>query len=183
MYSAVGDSTPEATSWVELGRFKTSTVTWTRSSYRTAAAGANARFAIRYNVVGGGPNGANSDYMGVDYLTVATGGGGPVGCTYNFTPQTTVLLISFSQFQQSPIRSDGLQVLRPTVVRTVNGGVTWSSATGTGITGDVHLYAWSANDALCTTSPSATNIYRPQTAEQPGHWYIRKQVDSLMRFK
>lgn len=161
MYSAVGDSTPEATSWVELGRFKTSTVTWTRSSYRTAAAGANARFAIRYNVVNGGPNGANSDYMGVDYLTVATGGGGPVGCTYNFTQQISGTPNQFLTVSTVTDQIGWAAGVGPTVVRTVNGGVTWSSATGTGITGDVYnIYAWSANEALCTTSPSATNIYK-----------------------
>ena len=161
MYSAVGDSTPEATSWVELGRFKTSVLAWTRASYRTASAGTNARFAIRYNVVNGGPNGANSDYMGVDYLTVSTGGGGATTCSYNWATQvsgTPNQLLTVSTVSDQIGWAAGVG---PTVVRTTNGGTTWTAATGTGITGDVYnIYAWTANDALCTTSPSATNIYK-----------------------
>jgi len=71
MYSAVSDSTPEAGSWVELGRFKVNVLgTWEKRGFRAPSAGANARFAIRYNVVNGGPSGANSDYIGIDALTI-----------------------------------------------------------------------------------------------------------------
>jgi len=49
----------------------------------------------------------------------------------------------------------------PTVVKTVNGGTTWTSATGTGISGDVYnIYALDANTAFLTTSPGATFIYK-----------------------
>ncbi|MDQ3022162.1 MAG: choice-of-anchor J domain-containing protein [Bacteroidota bacterium] len=71
MYSTVGDSVPEAASWVELGRFKVNTAdVWELRGFKPTAAGANARFAIRYKVVNGGPTGANSDFIGIDALTI-----------------------------------------------------------------------------------------------------------------
>lgn len=70
MYSAAGDSVPEAV-WTELGRFKAITNgSWERKAFGANSAGANGRYAIRYNVVNGGPDGANSDYIGIDALTL-----------------------------------------------------------------------------------------------------------------
>ena len=72
MYSAVGDSVPEAGSWVELGRFRANYATnaWVRKGYKAPSAGSNARFALRYAVVNGGPGGVNSNYIGIDALTI-----------------------------------------------------------------------------------------------------------------
>ncbi len=70
MYSAAGDSVPEATTWTELGRFKVSTSGWQRRSFGAPSAGTTGRFAIRYRVANGGPFGSNSDYIGIDALTV-----------------------------------------------------------------------------------------------------------------
>ena len=73
MYSAVGDSTPEATTWVQLGNFKVNTAgTWLQDQFVAPAAGATARFAIRYAVIEGGPLGSNSDLIGIDQLEVFT---------------------------------------------------------------------------------------------------------------
>lgn len=70
MYSPAGDSVPEA-SWTELGKFKTITNgTWERKAFGAGIAGANARFAIRYNVVNAGPGGVNGNYIGIDALTL-----------------------------------------------------------------------------------------------------------------
>ncbi|MCX6163027.1 MAG: choice-of-anchor J domain-containing protein, partial [Ignavibacteriae bacterium] len=83
MYSA-NDSVPEG-SWTELGRFKTNTTTgWQRHGFKAAAASANGRFAIRYCVVNGGPSGANSDYMGIDALTIERTAAPTVPQYYNF---------------------------------------------------------------------------------------------------
>ncbi|MBK8552932.1 MAG: choice-of-anchor J domain-containing protein [Ignavibacteria bacterium] len=72
MYSAAGDSIPEA-AWTELGRFKANVAgVWERKAFGAPVAGANARYAIRYNVVNGGPSGANSDFIGIDALTLET---------------------------------------------------------------------------------------------------------------
>jgi photosystem II stability/assembly factor-like uncharacterized protein len=48
-----------------------------------------------------------------------------------------------------------------TVRRTIDGGATWTSATGTGITGDINnIYAVDDQTAFCTTTPGATFIYK-----------------------
>ncbi|MFN3345564.1 MAG: choice-of-anchor J domain-containing protein, partial [Chloroherpetonaceae bacterium] len=70
MYSAAGDSVPEATTWTELGRFKVSTTGWERRSFGAPSPGTTGRFAIRYRVEDGGPSGSNSNYIGIDALTV-----------------------------------------------------------------------------------------------------------------
>jgi hypothetical protein len=75
MYS-VSDSVPEGT-WTELGRFKTNTTAWEKRGFRAPTASVNGRFAIRYCVVNGGPSGSNSDYLGIDALTIERTGGGP----------------------------------------------------------------------------------------------------------
>lgn len=70
MFSQSGDSVPEAV-WTELGRFKVNTAgSWMRKGFRAPSSGPGARYAIRYNVVNGGPSGVNSDYIGIDSLTV-----------------------------------------------------------------------------------------------------------------
>ncbi len=70
MFSQTGDSVPEA-SWTEVGRFKVNTNgAWERKGFRAPSAGEKSRFAIRYNVVNGGPSGVNSDYVGIDSLTL-----------------------------------------------------------------------------------------------------------------
>lgn len=70
MYSAAGDSTPAA-AWTEIGRFEVTTSgSWERRGFRAPSAGSGARFAIRYSVVDGGLDGDNSDYIGIDELTI-----------------------------------------------------------------------------------------------------------------
>ncbi len=70
MYSSAGSTTPEG-SWVELGRFLVKDDgTWERRAYGAPSAGATGRFAIRYNVVDGGPLGNNSNFIGIDALTI-----------------------------------------------------------------------------------------------------------------
>lgn len=80
MYNATGATLPEDPNWVELGRFKVNTAgIWERRFFLAPAPGTNARFAIRYRVANGGPNGANSDYIGIDQIDVIEGGSGG-GC-------------------------------------------------------------------------------------------------------
>jgi hypothetical protein len=75
MYSSAGDSTPQATSWVELGRFRVPNPPvgqniWTKKGFKAPAYGYPGRFAIRYSVVNGGVSGTNSDYIGIDALSI-----------------------------------------------------------------------------------------------------------------
>lgn len=88
MYSAAGDILPEATSWVELGRFKVSTAGWDYMEYYAPAAGTNATFAIRYTVADGGPNGTNSNYIGIDDIMVT----GPSGTGINELANVNILI-------------------------------------------------------------------------------------------
>ncbi|MBX7042955.1 MAG: T9SS type A sorting domain-containing protein [Ignavibacteria bacterium] len=74
MYSAVGDSVPEAV-WTELGRFKVSTSGWVLKKFVAPATGGNARFAVRYRIANSGPGGTNGEYSGIDLLQVARGPG------------------------------------------------------------------------------------------------------------
>lgn len=164
MYSAAGDSTPEAGSWVELGRFRnTETGSWAQRKYRLATAGANGRIALRYNVVSGGPTGDNSNLIGVDMITVSSAGGPPPSCTFTWSAQTsgtTQQLFSVSAVSDQIGWAAGAA---GTVRKTTNGGTTWTDGNPTPgvISGDVYnIYAWSANDAICTTSPAATFIYK-----------------------
>lgn len=49
----------------------------------------------------------------------------------------------------------------PTVVKTSNGGINWTSATGTGLTGTIYnIFAWSANEAICAANLASTFIYK-----------------------
>ncbi|MEO5570950.1 MAG: choice-of-anchor J domain-containing protein [Bacteroidia bacterium] len=106
MYSAVGDSTPEDLSWIQLGNFVVNTLgMWELQSFTAPAAGTTARFAIRYNVVDGGINGTNSDYIGIDQIDVftpsAVDGGvsliDPIasGCGLSATTPITVTISNF----------------------------------------------------------------------------------------
>jgi len=75
MYST-SSNTPEGT-WVELGRFKvTTTGSWMRRGYAIPTASTTGRIAIRYCVVNGGPSGVNSNYIGLDAISVERAGGG-----------------------------------------------------------------------------------------------------------
>jgi len=70
MYSS-SDSIPEGT-WTLLARIKTNTATdaWLRVGFVAPATSVDGRFAIRYHVADGGPNGADSDYLGIDALSI-----------------------------------------------------------------------------------------------------------------
>jgi hypothetical protein len=71
LYSAVGDTTPEATSWALISEFKVITTgDWEHHTLTLPTTSANGRIAIRYAVVDGGPDGINSNYVGIDQIDV-----------------------------------------------------------------------------------------------------------------
>jgi hypothetical protein len=75
MYSPAGDSVPES-AWTELGRFKVNiSGIWERKAFGVSTPGANARYAIRYNIVNAGPGGVNGNYIGIDALTLESNPG------------------------------------------------------------------------------------------------------------
>ncbi|MFA7362039.1 MAG: choice-of-anchor J domain-containing protein, partial [Candidatus Kapaibacterium sp.] len=101
MYSAAGDSLPEATSWVELGRFRltsympNSIVPWAENGFRAPSSGTG-RFAIRYCVFDGGPNGANSSTISVDYIRVISSAAYPLNAFNLLTPSAGVTITSIN---------------------------------------------------------------------------------------
>ncbi len=99
MYSADGDSVPEALSWNELGRFKANTDDyWERRAFAAPTSGVNGRYAIRYCIADAGPASSNSDFIGIDALSIerpainndiaATGISDPPG--YVYQPVNTI---------------------------------------------------------------------------------------------
>jgi len=97
MYS-VSDSTVGGT-WTELRRIKlpnppVGSGTWTKFGFRAPTTSANGRFAIRYNVANAGPSGSNSDYMGIDALTIERSAGPP--------PAFTLPDLIYYRFENNP---------------------------------------------------------------------------------
>jgi hypothetical protein len=72
MYST-NDSIPEGV-WSEIGRFKTSTSGfWEKRGFKATDTSISGRFAIRYCVANGGPSGQNSNYIGIDAISIIRG--------------------------------------------------------------------------------------------------------------
>jgi len=82
-------------------------------------------------------------------------------CTYGWTAQTsgtTSQLLTVSAVTSRICWAAGAG---PTVRRTIDGGVTWTNASGVGITGDIYnIWGVDKNTAFCTTTPAATFIYK-----------------------
>jgi hypothetical protein len=77
MYSPE-DSIPEG-NWQEIGRYKVNTTGfWEQRGFKTIIPGINGRFAIRYCVANGGPSGQNSNYIGIDAISISTDTSKPV---------------------------------------------------------------------------------------------------------
>jgi hypothetical protein len=128
MYSAAGDSTPEAI-WTELGRFKTITNgTWERKVFSAPSSGANARFAIRYTVAGGGPQGNNSDYIGIDSLSIETTFANDISATSVNSPSGVVSLPSATIAPKATFKNEGTAVqTNIPVTFSITGPVNYSS--------------------------------------------------------
>ncbi|MCY7362762.1 MAG: choice-of-anchor J domain-containing protein, partial [Ignavibacteria bacterium] len=123
MYSAAGDSTPESISWVELGRFRANFTTnnWVKVGFKAASAGANARYAIRYSVVNGGPSGVNSDVIGIDALSLElTQLTADVGVQSLNSPSGTIGIPSAAIIPNATIKNFGTATQTFNVTMTIN---------------------------------------------------------------
>lgn len=85
-------------------------------------------------------------------------------CSYTWGPQTsgtTSQLLTVSAVSSNVGWAAGVG---STVRRTIDGGLTWTAATGTGIVGDIYnIWGVDANTALVTTTPGATTfIYKTE---------------------
>jgi hypothetical protein len=95
-WASNGDTVPGSGSFVELGRFKTTTSgSWGERRFTLPTAGATGRFAINYRVAHGGPSGANSDYIGVDLVRL-------LGSITGITPVNNQVPEKYSLSQNYP---------------------------------------------------------------------------------
>lgn len=75
---SITDSIPEG-AWTEIGRYKANTSgIWEKRGFKAVNSSINGHFAIRYCMVNGGPTGQNSDYIGIDAITIIRASGHPV---------------------------------------------------------------------------------------------------------
>ncbi|MBK6875330.1 MAG: hypothetical protein IPG99_02375 [Ignavibacteria bacterium] len=82
-------------------------------------------------------------------------------CSYTWAAQTSGTVNQLLTVSTVSSQIGWAAGVGPTVIRTINGGANWTSATGTGITGDVYnIWAIDGDIAFCTTSPSNTFIYK-----------------------
>ncbi|MFQ3597312.1 MAG: choice-of-anchor J domain-containing protein [Chloroherpetonaceae bacterium] len=91
MVSPTGDTT--VSSFNEIAYFRVPN-NWTRFAFKVSdgvPTGANYRVALRYFIVEGGPQGANSDYMAVDAVSFATFGTSSIGDVQNSIPKSFAL--------------------------------------------------------------------------------------------
>lgn len=94
-WASNGDTVPGSGSFVEIGRFKVSTTGWQERRFVLPTAGATGRFAINYRVVNGGPIGANSDYIGIDFIRL-------LGPLVGITPINNLVPKAYSLEQNYP---------------------------------------------------------------------------------
>ncbi len=114
MYNPLGGTTPESVGWIELGRFRASNNgVWELKSFTAPSDGLSARFAIRYNVVNGGPLGANSDYMGIDALEVIGEGVLPVELS-SFASTVSGNAVTLNWSTSSELNNSGFDIERST---------------------------------------------------------------------
>ncbi|MBV6478393.1 MAG: hypothetical protein HGGPFJEG_01147 [Ignavibacteria bacterium] len=152
MYSTVGDSTPEAATWVELGRFEANVNgVWQKYGFAAPTAGTNARFAIRYAVVDGGPSGLNSNYTGFDALTIeAPPIAADVGVESITDPTGTIVLPTAAVTPTAVIKNFGTSPQSFNVTMTINPGGYSSTQTVTSLGAGASI-----NVDFASHSPSA----------------------------
>ena len=133
MYNPLGGTTPESPGWVELGRFLCADDgTWELKSFAAPSSDLFARFAIRYNVVDGGPFGDNSNYMGIDALEVDGDGVLPVELS-GFSSAVNANTVQLNWSTASELNNYGFDIERGvnglwTKIGFVNGNGTTNSA-------------------------------------------------------
>lgn len=172
MYSQSG-STTAGGDWVELGRFMVNNNgVWERRSYAAPVGGVNSRFAIRYCVVQGGPSGANSDYIGIDQISI------------HGVNDVPVELASFSAFQSgydvmlnwstaSETNNKGFAV-----ERRLQGEETWneiSFVNGHGTTTELQSYNY--QDKLNNLNVNGTISYRLRQVDFDGTYEYSSVVN------
>jgi hypothetical protein len=170
-WASNADTMASTGSWVELGKFKTTTTgSWAERRFVIPST-ANGRLAINYRVVNGGPSGVNSDYIGIDYLRVLGPAAPPVVCSYSGAPQVSGTTAGFFSVKTVNDMVAWAAAAGAVVRRTTDGGVTWGNGNPNPgvIVGDIYnIEAIDANTAWVTTSGASTFIYK--TTNGGGTW-------------
>ncbi len=107
-------------------------------------------------------------------LVQVTGTVTPPTCVYTWTTNTSGTTSNLYSVSTVNAQVGWAAGSAATVRRTVDGGATWTNANPTTpsvIQGDIYnIYAWSANDALVTTTPSAAATFIYKTANGGTTW-------------
>ncbi len=134
---------------------------WVQYRYNIGAmvpAGSNIYIGFQEHIV---DNVTNGSAISMDLVSVTSNA--TAVCNFSWSPQTsgtTSQLYSISSVSNMIGWAAGIGAV---VRRTTDGGITWGNGNpNTGIiNGDIYnIFAWSANDAVCTTSPGGTRIYK-----------------------
>jgi hypothetical protein len=138
MYNDLGGMLPESVGWVELGRFKASIDgNWEPKSFVAPTQGHSARFAIRYNVINGGPTGANADFIGIDALEVEGQGVLPVELS-SFVSVISGNDVTLNWSTSSELNNSGFEIERSTGNQWMNVGF----VSGNGTTSSANIYTF-----------------------------------------
>jgi photosystem II stability/assembly factor-like uncharacterized protein len=153
--------TAAASFTIVLDYFKVSTTGWQRRAYALPNA-PNRYVAFRYLHYAGGPSGANSDYIGIDDVRITRTTTPATGTWAAQTSGVTTALYTAKAVSPSVAWAAGAGGV---VLRTTNGGTTWTNVGGAGIANrDVYaMEAISANTAFVGTwvsSAGPASIYR-----------------------
>lgn len=81
--------------------------------------------------------------------------------SYDWTPQSSGVTSTFYSVHALNSKVCWVCGASATILKTTDGGATWISAMGSGVTGDVYnIYGIDADTAFCTTTPGSTFIYK-----------------------
>ncbi|MFZ1320033.1 MAG: choice-of-anchor J domain-containing protein [Ignavibacteria bacterium] len=149
MYNDQGGTTPESPGWVELGRFQAAfDGSWELKSFVAPTSGLSARFAIRYAVVDGGPNGANSDYIGIDALEVEGQGLLPVELS-SFVSLINQNNVTLNWSTASEINNSGFEIERSNFNgQASNDWIKVGSVNGNGTSSSSHSYTFTERNLI-----------------------------------
>jgi len=158
--STTGNNVSDFTSMIGYFLVDGPTGSWHKYGFDLSQfSGHNIYLAFNYYIVDGGPSGNNSDNVWFDHPFVTGTSTPPAG----WTAQTSGITNQFYSVKAVNQSVSWAAAVGGRVLRTVDGGSTWTSVGG-GAIGAADIYnidAVSANTALVTTTPSTvTYIFR-----------------------
>ncbi|MBI5474928.1 MAG: choice-of-anchor J domain-containing protein [Ignavibacteriae bacterium] len=158
--STTGNNVSDFTNQIAYFKVAGPVGTWTKYKFNLSAFdGQNIYIAVNYYMLDGGPSGNASDNVWVDHFVVT----GTTGPQPGWTSQTSGITNQFYSVKAVNATTAWAAAVGGRVLRTTNGGGTWTSVGGGRIgTADIYaIDAVSSTTAFVTTTPStATYIFR-----------------------